>query len=186
MPITQDRMVLLLKAAQDYQQGLETIIESFNQQAHMVSTGQRDLQSAWELAQISVNPLLLLSNPIQSAKTIMAESIHFNSHHAQNVKKAEKARISRAKLNPGAKPANTAPKRLDRPVIFKDPTIDRKYTSTDSAQIQTNSSLEFGQTPITEGIKTGTAQFLADLEAKEQYEVKYGKDTDPGLVPKQD
>ncbi len=167
MPITQNRMLLLLKAAQDYQQALESVIENLNQQSHMVSTGQRTLESAWELAVIGINPIILLSDPVQSAKTIMAEAIHFNANHAQNVKKAEKARISRAKANPFAKLANTAPTRLDKPVIFKDPNIDRKYTSSDRIQVQSNTSLEFGQSEITATMQAQTAQFLAEIEARE-------------------
>lgn len=95
MPITQDRMLALLAAAQDYQQAWDRA-EAFAQ------TVQRSLDERRITTQEACAQLLLvltsqmqLQRPTMTATTIAEERIHFRIFKQRNIRAAERQRLRR-------------------------------------------------------------------------------------------
>lgn len=111
MPITQSRMIALIQAAQDYQRALDQVTEMIEMQRQLVEEGQRTHQQACEILFLSAHAKFLLSQPVESALTILAEARHFKLNQRRNDRKAAKARDRRS---PGLRPqySTTAPRSI--------------------------------------------------------------------------
>lgn len=111
MPITQSRMIALLRAAQDYKQALESVCETLARQDEQHRTGQITIKQAAAVCFMSARAVVMLSDPIHSAETIGIEAAHFRANERRNNKKATKAREHRQAA--GTPIAPTAPSRMD-------------------------------------------------------------------------
>lgn len=84
MPITQDRMIKLITAAQDFDRAL-TLAESIVQSAYSrVAKGETSAED--ELAQLGAQIVasFLLRHPIDSASTLAVEASHFKKAAKRN------------------------------------------------------------------------------------------------------
>jgi hypothetical protein len=87
MPITQNRMLALISACQDYQQAL-------------LELGQRLITALGEgtpetLEPLAEQPQLLLRRPVETTTTLRLEIAHFKRNERRNVRIAEKMRRKR-------------------------------------------------------------------------------------------
>lgn len=95
MPITQSRMLSLLAAAQDFEQGFNTIIEQGEQIRRKILLGEITPQAACEAYAKATMPLMLLRYPYESPVVIRLETVHFARERKRNDRKAEKLRENR-------------------------------------------------------------------------------------------
>ena len=84
MPITQDRMLALIAAGEDYQQALAQARELITTNRNRVLDGQISPQDAINLLSQFIVPELLLKSPSRSESTLYIERKHFNSNAARN------------------------------------------------------------------------------------------------------
>lgn len=142
-------MIDLLAAAQDYQSGLNRLINTIASQAYEVAAARRTPEQFLELIQASASTMLLLSNPVKSGTTILAEAIHFKRNRALNERKAVKARENREAAHFGERVIrpSTAPRTMSEPGQFFSnepvlvPDTPTNVLNTDSEQVQSNTEL---------------------------------------------
>lgn len=95
MPITQDRMLSLLAAAQDYQDAMNRFFALAESTRLQVEVGSLTLDQGFTTLAISLRPELMLQFPFQSPTVIRLEVAHFTRERKRNERKAEKARENR-------------------------------------------------------------------------------------------
>lgn len=108
MPITQQRMIALITAGQDYQQGLQTILDAIAYQAGLVADGRESPANALELIRVTGNLQVLLAHPQDSHLTLAIESRHFRLHRRENERHKIKRRESRGIFTHGELPSAPA------------------------------------------------------------------------------
>lgn len=95
MPITQDRMLSLLGAAQDYQNTMERLFALGQETRARVESKEISLEEGFNLLCLTVRPELMLQFPYESPMVIKTESIHFAQNYKRNRNKALKLRENR-------------------------------------------------------------------------------------------
>lgn len=104
MPITQDRMLALISAAQDFQQAWKRAQYQFNQITARFQAGELTLEEAWNETGLLMSSQLQLDAPIQSNVTIATEVKHFQHAKARNIKTArwQRERRGRGQCSPAS------------------------------------------------------------------------------------
>lgn len=167
MPIAQSRMLALIAAAEDYEQAWIKVRNAYNNIAENINAGILTIEQAWPELDFMFTSQLFLSDPEGTLKTIARESAHFKATSKRNQKSAQwqrEKRNGRQPRTPAEVKARVQQAHLARAL---------KITNTDEAQVNSDSDLEFEPSePSPEG-KAAAFQYLADLEAKAQYETVY-------------
>jgi hypothetical protein len=91
MPITQERVIAILNAAQDYEEALSTALSLTAQFCHAAAKGEKTWQEALEQLRGLHNLRGLLTRPLTSAKTLAVERAHFKKHARENDAAAARA-----------------------------------------------------------------------------------------------
>lgn len=95
MPITQQRMIELIHAGEDFQQAL-TLAESLVQSAYSrASSGQTTHQAELDQLGAQIVASLLLRDPIDSASALAVEASHFRRVQKHNSRAARQQRLKR-------------------------------------------------------------------------------------------
>lgn len=88
MPITQNRMLALISAAQDFQQAWRKAQDQFDLITARNQAGEITLEDAWNETGLLMASQLQLEHPIQSNVTIATEVKHFQHARSRNIKTA--------------------------------------------------------------------------------------------------
>lgn len=108
MPITQDRMLALLHAAQDYRHALSTLVETIKKHEQAVEFGRESLESAARIIFAQATANVLLTEPEASVATLIVEAKHFQDHGRKNVR--ERLRQRKRREQPESVAGFTAPR----------------------------------------------------------------------------
>ena len=100
MAITQDRMIALLDAAQDYQHAWKAAQTAFNGLHAAVERGTMTVEQAWAQSVMIMQSSLQLRSPIQTTETLTRETTHFKLMYRRNQNSAEWQRAVRAGETP--------------------------------------------------------------------------------------
>lgn len=190
MPITQDRMLELISAAQDYKQAFERLIDAIAVYSHDAESGKKTHETALQLIAVTANASIMLRDVVTSSQTIIAETLHFKMNKKRNARKADRAREQREYQRlglPRSDKPTTAPRTLIPPESLASSTYnhvsridsqsesppDRQMISksTDANQVNANSELEFdelGQAAKSPESRARVDQYLTNLEYKEK------------------
>ncbi len=87
MPITQDRMLKLIRSGQDYQQALEAVTDIISANRQRVAKGELSAESALDFLSQFVKPDLLLQEPVESKLNLLAEYRHYRLNKHKNDKR---------------------------------------------------------------------------------------------------
>lgn len=95
MPITQERMIALIHAAQDYQQALDNAIRSTIYELQALQEGRKTPAECVAYLGVVLNPAGLLRNRLTTEMTIALEAQHFTREFASNQRARDKQRGKR-------------------------------------------------------------------------------------------
>lgn len=95
MPITQDRMLSLIGAAQDYEQALTGLVETINSFHTRALRGELSVEDALSSLAANSHPGMLLKYPLDTPVVLRIEATHFAREKRRNARKAEKLRENR-------------------------------------------------------------------------------------------
>ncbi len=201
MPITQDRMLSLLAAGEDYQQALERYWVVAQSTRQRVAAGQITAQQGFDLLAIETRPEWLLKYPYDSPAVLKLEHLHFKRESKRNKRKAEKARENRAAQHAGELPPDRGDGREfgrlgagrtrleqdlniqpDANILLRgtatsltiEPTVVRVVKNTDGEQVQSDTDLEFGEACPSPEARAAIDKFFAEQDEKERYQEQYG------------
>lgn len=139
MPITQSRMLQLLHAAQDYQQGFNDTFQALADHAAMVRDGKETVEEGFSHITQSLRPEFLLARPLESPSILILETKHFKTFARKNVKSAAWQREKRELLAAGLPippPKKTAHKRTAPASIIvrpdSQPSLHRQVSDPDA------------------------------------------------------
>lgn len=121
MPITQDRMLALLHAAQDYRHALTTIIETIKQHERAVEFGRETMEVAMQVIFAQSNPAVLLTEPEATVATLTIEAKHFKDNAKRNTR--EKLRQRGIRHMPQHVQGHTAPISVMPPSMISRPNL---------------------------------------------------------------
>lgn len=164
MPITQNRMLALLDAAQDYQHGWKRA-QAFYLGIREAVAQQRMTQDAgWEQLETLLNSTLQLRTPIQTTETLTRETTHFRLTRKRNEDAARWAREKREGRPPKAQKRTKEQRKhsLEN---------ENRFQNTDHLQVQSDSELVFDEAPAVETeIATGYIPKELDPDTKARIE----------------
>lgn len=100
MPITQDRMIAVLNAAQDYEQALQRAVALIRTHAQQAKDGVITWQEAMENTVMLVSAQALLTRTITTNKTLGAERQHFKAFARRNERSAKRMKEKRNEFGP--------------------------------------------------------------------------------------
>ena len=92
MPILQSRMIALINAALDYQQGFAAMRQTVLTQANAAKRGAISAEDALtNIESYVLAPNAFLQQPVDSARTLAVEEHHFRTHARDNRRAAKRA-----------------------------------------------------------------------------------------------
>jgi hypothetical protein len=100
MPITQDRVIAILNAAQDYEQALSRAVGLIRTHAQQAKDGVITWQEAMETTMMLVSAGALLTRSITTNKTLAAERQHFKDFARRNERSARRMAEKRSEFGP--------------------------------------------------------------------------------------
>lgn len=113
MPISQDRMIALIRATQDYSNAVNFLISIIQSNTQRAASGEITAEKAlFENINMHTRVELLLHEPIQSSSTLTREAHHFKLTAKRNIRMAARARRKREEL--GTLPRYPQPQSLSR------------------------------------------------------------------------
>ncbi len=146
MPITQSRIIALIKAGFDYKHGLESLLNLIHSQQTHLEAGNASPEQVLNILLPSAKLHFLLTEPVQSAITLIGEEKHFRLHGKRNIKKAQKIRenkIAAKEGRPRPQRSTTAPARIDQAHGQK-PNVLTHSLRINAADAQLDQDLELG------------------------------------------
>lgn len=169
MAITQQRMVELIRAGQDYQQALEKLMRLVALDIKDVRNGKKTPLEAIDSISLYDQLFLLLSDPLKSATTLKLEAEYFRRNFNRNKAAAIWQANSRARRGLGAGASAPAPR--PRPptklALDLDPDTQAELDGTAGEDFPANQPLFPGDTGA------GGFDVDAELRAAEEYLAKH-------------
>ncbi len=95
MPITQDRMLALLEAADDYRNAWDRAQNYMNGLDEALASSRMTVEQAWSEARLLLKSTLQLNTPIKTTETLIKEITHFKAFKKRNIKAAQWQREKR-------------------------------------------------------------------------------------------
>lgn len=109
MPITQSRMLALIRAGQDYQQALAQLTEFIRAEHQRVQNSQLEASAALASIYMVANGEMGLATPTTSAVTLAVEAKHFRDHQRGNNRRKQRQEARRGTSGGGNAPSTMAP-----------------------------------------------------------------------------
>ena len=113
MPISQDRMIALISAAQDYQRAIDRMENILSQNLSRISRGELSTEDFLSNLPVLLSSSALLDNLPLSLKTIALEAAHFKRVQQRNLRSAHRQSKKRNPLGNLSPHKTTAPPSLD-------------------------------------------------------------------------
>lgn len=186
MPITQNRMLDLIEAAQDYRQAWTNGVNQFAKEQSNIEAGLETYEQAWFNLGLLLRSVTALQNPIKTTETIAKEIEHFRISYRKNITSANWQRAKRGAethpieygIDPGVQTSRFAKTQIvTRPVQTSYLPVDPRLANlgnTDGVQIQSDTELDFEPGQISPEAQERIKQELDTLGHKEDYEREYG------------